>query len=91
MALVERLHQEVAVVAEVDLVEAHHRHRRRVELVLELVRRRQLLLAELVVAVQQAQLDHDLDDVLHQLLRLLLVPRLQNTTHTIKLKNKYLG
>ena len=43
-----------------------------------------LVVAELVSALQQPDLDGDLDDVAHRLLRLVLVPRLSIIYYNVK-------
>lgn len=65
-AFVEALQQEVPVVGELHLVEGHQRHGGGVEPPLELFRGVEFVRAELVVAVQNANLDHDLKDKCYQ-------------------------
>lgn len=75
--LLQRREQVLPVVREVYLVEAEDGHSRRVKLHFEPVRARQVRRAQLVVAVQHSDLDHCLDYVLHQLLRLFFAVRLE--------------
>lgn len=71
-ALQQELRQNIPVKGVLHLVERHRRHRRLVHLLLEALHRVQLIGAELVVAVQDADLQGDLDDVLDDLVGLLL-------------------
>ena len=68
-ALVERLRQEVLVKREFDLVVTDHSHGHGAELLFELVRQHNFLLAELFVSVQDSDLDDSFDQVLGVLLR----------------------
>lgn len=72
-ALVEQPGQHIAVEGVLHLVEADHRHGELVNLLLELLHQRQLILVELIVPVENGQLDDRLDEVLDDPLRLLLV------------------
>lgn len=72
-ALVQQPGQHVAVEGVLHLVEADHRHGKLVDLLLELLHQRQLVLVELIVPVEHGQLDDRLDEVLDDPLRLLLV------------------
>lgn len=71
--LAERLSQKIPIEREVHFVETDDGHGHRVEALLEALSQQQFLLAELVVAIQDANLDDDLDDVLHDLVGQLLV------------------
>lgn len=71
-ALQQELGQNIPVEGILHLVEGHRRHGRLVHLLLEALHRVQLVWAELVVAVQDADLQCDLDDVLDDLVGLLL-------------------
>ncbi len=74
-AIVEQVAHDAAVEGEVDLVEADGRHRKRVYLLPEALDQRKLLVVELAIAVEDAQLDHHLNEVLDDLLGLLAVAR----------------
>ena len=67
-ALFQRAVHVVAIERELDLVEADDRHDERLELALEQLRLVELVLTKLVVAIQDADLDDDLDHVLHDFL-----------------------
>lgn len=71
-ALQQELGQNIPVEGVLHLVEGHRSHGRLVHLLLEALHRVQLVGAELVVAVQDADLQRDLDDVLDDLVGLLL-------------------
>lgn len=72
-AFVQQPGQHVAVEGVFHLVEADHRHGKLVDLLLELLHERQLVLIELIVPVEDGQLDDRLDEVLDDPLCLLLV------------------
>ncbi len=72
-AIVEQVAHDTAVEGEVDLVEADSRHSKCVHLFPESLDERKLLVVELAVAVEDAQLDHHLNEVLDDLLGLLAV------------------
>ena len=71
-ALQQQLGQNIPVKGVLHLVERHRRHGRLVHLLFEALHRVQLVGAELVVAVQDADLQGDLDDILDDLVGLLL-------------------
>lgn len=71
-ALQQELRQDIPVKGVLHLVERHRRHGRLVHLLFEALHCVQLVGAELVVAVQDADLQGDLDHVLDDLVGLLL-------------------
>lgn len=74
-AVVQEAAHDTPVEGKVDLVEADCSHGQSVHLLAEALDEQKLLTAELAVAVQHAQFDHHLDEVLNYLLRLLAVAR----------------
>lgn len=72
-ALIQQPGQHVPVKGVLHLVEADHGHGQLVDLLLELLHQRQLVLVELVIPVKNGQLDDCLDEVFDDLLGLLLV------------------